>query len=204
MAGMLPALRVEAMRRDTRRGRKKATRRGFTLAELMIVVAMIGVLAAIAMVGYRKYMRSAATAEVKTVVQGIRISEEAYRAETLQYLGCSTNLTDWYPGTPGEKKRPWDNAQTGNAKHDCFMSLNVQTDGPVRFGYAVMAGIAPTDKPTDVTYCSGWATAQATVVGPWFVVQAGGDQDGNGILSRFASSSLSGEICIDKAVGEEE
>ncbi|MDI1481116.1 prepilin-type N-terminal cleavage/methylation domain-containing protein [Polyangium sp. y55x31] len=186
------------------RPRGDAKRRGFTLSELMIVVAMIGVLAAIAMVGYRRYMRGAAASEVKAVVSGIRIAEEAYKAETFQYLGCG-GLTDWYPAAPNDKKRNWDNGQTGNAIHDCWMRLNVTTDGPVRFGYAVVAGIAPQpDAVPNVTYCQNWATAHATVNGPWFVVQAAGDQDADGVLSLFASSSLTGELCVDPKNGDDE
>jgi type IV pilus assembly protein PilA len=149
-------------------------------------------------------MRRAAAAEVKTVVAGIRIAEEAYRSETLQYRGCSASLTDWYPAAPNDRKRAWDNA-AGDAKHDCFMQLNVQTDGPVQFGYALMAGVAPQpDAIPNVAYCNGWAAAQATVVGPWFVVQAAGDQDADGVLSLFASSSLSGEVCVEPVNGEGE
>lgn len=186
--------------------KSEAKRRGFTLTELMIVIAMIGVLAAIAMVGYRKYMKSAAASEVKAVIQGIRLGEEAYRAETLQYLGCSGNsLTSWYPGTPNEHKRAWDNAQN-NAEHDCWMALNVHTDGPVLFGYALVAGVAaqPGDGVPPITYCENWVQTHASVTGPWFVVQAAGDQNGDGKMSMFASSSLTGQICIDPKYGDNE
>lgn len=188
-----------------RRPRTYAKRRGFTLSELMIVVAMIGVLAAIALVGYRRYMRAAAASEVKAVVSGIRIAEEAFKAETFQYRGCSNSLTNWYPATPNDKKRNWDNGNTGDAVHDCWMELAVTTDGPVRFGYAVMAGIAPQpDAVPNVAYCQNWNAAHATVTGPWFVVQAAGDQDADGVFSLFASSSLTGELCVEPTNGDDE
>ncbi|WP_437494454.1 type II secretion system protein [Sorangium sp. So ce1014] len=45
--------------------------RGFTLVELMIVVAILGVLAALAIVGVRNYLATAKTAEAKQIVGAI-------------------------------------------------------------------------------------------------------------------------------------
>lgn len=44
---------------------KKRSSRGFTLVELMIVVAIIGILAALAIAGVKKYMTSAKSAEAR-------------------------------------------------------------------------------------------------------------------------------------------
>jgi len=63
--------------------------KGFTLVELMIVVAIIGVLAVVAGTAYRKYMDSGRTAEAMSMLGEIRAKEEAYRAEFNAYNGWS-------------------------------------------------------------------------------------------------------------------
>jgi type IV pilus assembly protein PilA len=180
----------------------RAKRRGFTLTELMIVVAMIGILATLAIVGYDRYLRSAGASEVKAVMQGIRIAEEAYKSETFQYKDCSISLTDWYPHAPSDKKSAWDNPN--HSRYNDWRELNVVTDGPVKFGYAVVAGVAPDKGVSAVDFCANWTTAHANINGPWFVVSAAGNQDNDKDQSRFAASSLTGQICVDKAMGDDE
>ena len=54
--------------------RKNNKKAGFTLIELMIVVAIIGILAAIAIPNFIRYQLRSKTTEAKTVIGGIKTS----------------------------------------------------------------------------------------------------------------------------------
>jgi len=64
---------------------KKVGHRGFTLVELMIVVAIIGILAAIAIPQFAKYRERAFNSAALSDVRNLRTDLEGYFAEWMFY-----------------------------------------------------------------------------------------------------------------------
>lgn len=177
-----------------RRANERHRSGGFTLVELLAVVTMIGILAALAIVGYRRYLSSSRTAEAKDIIGAIHVAQESYRAETLGYLDCSTSPTTWYPGTPDARKRHW--LQPGHTDYTCWQTLNVAVDSPTMFGFTVVAG-SPGDTPPDFPTATDPTWPNPTTA-PWYVVTAAGDDDANGTFSYFLSSSFApSEIYVE-------
>ena len=75
-------------RRPALRGR--LTRNGFTLIEVMIVVAIVGILAAIALPSYAYYVQRAKIIEATTSLSDVRQRTEQLFLDTRTYLGNCT------------------------------------------------------------------------------------------------------------------
>jgi type IV pilus assembly protein PilA len=66
--------------------RKKEGQKGFTLIELMIVVAIIGILAAIAIPQFAQFRIKSFNAAGSSDVKNLKTSLEAYYADNYNYL----------------------------------------------------------------------------------------------------------------------
>jgi len=79
-------------------------RRGFSLIELMAVIAVLGILLAIAVPNYFKYVREARRAEAQSQMMEIRLGMERWRANNSTYSGTVsdsgfTGANDYYTYT---------------------------------------------------------------------------------------------------------
>jgi len=147
--------------------RKLRNHKGFTLVELMIVVAIIGILAAIAIPNFLNFRLKAKTSEAKSNLGAIRSTEVAYFAEWNSYVG-NQGLTPVANRSGDPSKQPWVTTTR-------FSILGFAPEGNVYFSYSLNGGDYP---------------LQAN----GFDANAVGDLDGDGSTSDFWVSDISTEI----------
>jgi type IV pilus assembly protein PilA len=165
---------------NTRRAHRE---QGFTLIELMIVVAIIGILAAVAIPAFMKYIRRSKTVEAATNIRLLFNSSAAYYVT--DQVDSSGNpmphqfpaTVGWSPSTdcgtqPGGKCNPASEASAW--RNATWNALRFSVDDPFYYNYQ---------------YTSAGLEGASTCS-----IEARGDLDGDGTFSLFRrNGSISAE-----------
>lgn len=151
--------------------------RGFTLIELMIVVAIIAILAVVAVPQFTKYMRSAKTAEANQSLDTIKKGAFAYYSTPRLKKGTMENLHCRFPEFVGTTPVGSGCCNVdGNGDDRCDSSLsswNNATWSALKFGI------------TDEHYFQYHFNSSGTLSTAKFTAEANADLDCDGIFSTF-------------------
>ena len=190
---------------------------GFTLIELMIVVAIIGILAAIAIPNFLAYQMKSRQSEAKTNLMAIKTSEVSWQGERGCYLtvarwpllsvpAVNTKNTPalWFPGglaivpTPAAATGWCVGAAGAGVTTGNFAALGFQPTGNVMYNYATGT------YATNMTSCLGpvlvpaaniiheLGTLDGGAVAGGFRASASSNLDGDGALSVWSSADGTG------------
>jgi prepilin-type N-terminal cleavage/methylation domain-containing protein len=173
------------MQTDERRGvtkmHKNSTRSGFTLIELMIVVAIIGILAGLAIPAFVNYSRRAKTAEATANVRALFTGAAAYyQAEHWEQHGVTRAATaaSTFCTVPAQSDGAPIAGATGAGKHTTdystlpsFPAIGFNVADQMYYSYNIVGS-------ADVC---GNAANDTTV----YTFDAFGNLDGDAVLSTF-------------------
>ncbi len=144
--------------------------RGMTIVELMIVVVIIGILAAISVVSYRRYIAKARMSEATAMLAEFAAKEQLYFLDAGAFLGAaSEDVTLFFPSNPSTYFDSARGAVTLGTLPVTWRTLGIKPRWPQLFcTYLTVAGAAAV-APTGTIGATLWGAAPNV---PWFYSMA--------------------------------
>lgn len=135
----------------------KRAQRGFTLIEVMIAVAIVGILASVAIPGYIRYSLRSKSAEAKLNLAAIKTSQFAFFANNDNFANVTTALP---AAVPGAVKAVWPSNtcpagcnRTNTTACTQFACINFQPSARVYYQYGVATRLAA--RPITAEFSAG-------------------------------------------------
>ncbi len=137
--------------------KRVAAKKGFTLMEILVAIAIIAILTAIGIVSYTSINRNARNAKRKSDIEQVRSALELYRTEIGHYPGDGSSvlisdllandaeLQTYLSSVPEDPK--------GSTYQQYLYQATDDNGSGVYFGYCVGASMESTDPSYDDTDC---------------------------------------------------
>ena len=188
-------------------------RKGFTLIELMIVVAIIGILAAVAVPGFMKYIKDSKTSEAKSNLKAIAEGASSFY-QTEHTLKDGTVYTRQFPNSTHCKSatsidnsckafnnapddiKPAGTKTTLTLTDEPWKSLNFAVTAPVYYTYSYK-GAASTDSVASKFEAQAAAKLDSANVDSCFTMDGNGADNGEPTISVIKDKSevATGDAC---------
>jgi prepilin-type N-terminal cleavage/methylation domain-containing protein len=163
---------------------RRVPQAGFTLVELLIVVAILGLLASLATVGYRRYVGRARLTEATTILSEMLSKQQVYFLEFGMYLplradnvitlpSVNENAAAFYPSNPTaasfESSRTAVNISNPASWPTAWRSVGLRPREPALYcTYLVNAGGTGGASPPGATYAPTLLGTITATSPPWF------------------------------------